>query len=69
MKRLQEVIAPLVEAGRLGALLLQFPWSFKKSPENRHNGGSGSIRWCRRYDTTVGLSVRIADAIRKERGA
>jgi uncharacterized protein YecE (DUF72 family) len=29
-------IAPLVEAGRLGALLLQFPWSFKNEPENRH---------------------------------
>ena len=25
---------PLVEAGRLGALLLQFPWSFKNTPEN-----------------------------------
>ncbi len=28
-------IAPLVEAGRLGALLLQFPWSFRNTPENR----------------------------------
>lgn len=28
-------IAPLLEAGRLGALLLQFPWSFKNSSENR----------------------------------
>jgi uncharacterized protein YecE (DUF72 family) len=28
-------IAPLVEAGRFGALLLQFPWSFRNSPENR----------------------------------
>ncbi|MGH9342714.1 MAG: DUF72 domain-containing protein [Terriglobia bacterium] len=28
-------IAPLAEAGRLGALLLQFPWSFKNDPNNR----------------------------------
>jgi uncharacterized protein YecE (DUF72 family) len=28
-------LVPIVEAGRLGALLLQFPWSFKNEPENR----------------------------------
>jgi uncharacterized protein YecE (DUF72 family) len=28
-------LAPLVEAGALGALLLQFPWSFKNAPESR----------------------------------
>jgi uncharacterized protein YecE (DUF72 family) len=28
-------IAPLMEAGRLGALLVQFPWSFRNEPENR----------------------------------
>jgi uncharacterized protein YecE (DUF72 family) len=28
-------IDPLVEAGRLGALLLQFPWSFKNEEKNR----------------------------------
>lgn len=28
-------IAPLAVAGRLGALLVQFPWSFKRTPENR----------------------------------
>jgi len=27
--------APLAESGKLGALLLQFPFSFKESPENR----------------------------------
>ncbi len=32
----KEALAPLVEQGRLGALLLQFPWSFKNDPENRH---------------------------------
>jgi uncharacterized protein YecE (DUF72 family) len=31
----KEGIAPLIEAGRLGALLLQFPWSFRFEPENR----------------------------------
>jgi uncharacterized protein YecE (DUF72 family) len=28
-------IVPLMEAGRFGALLLQFPWSFRNTPENR----------------------------------
>jgi len=28
-------IQPIVEAGRLGAILLQFPWSFRNEPENR----------------------------------
>ncbi|MBI5092295.1 MAG: DUF72 domain-containing protein [Candidatus Hydrogenedentes bacterium] len=28
-------IAPLAEAGKLGALLAQFPWSFKRTPANR----------------------------------
>lgn len=28
-------IAPLVEADRLGAILIQFPWSFKNEPQNR----------------------------------
>jgi uncharacterized protein YecE (DUF72 family) len=31
----KEGIAPLIEAGRFGALLLQFPWSFRFEPENR----------------------------------
>lgn len=28
-------LAPLLEAGRLGPVLLQFPWSFRNTPENR----------------------------------
>ena len=28
-------LAPLVEAGKLGALLLQFPWSFRNGPDER----------------------------------
>ncbi len=34
-KVFKECLAPLAEAGRLGALLLQFPWSFKNTKENR----------------------------------
>ncbi|MBI4907618.1 MAG: DUF72 domain-containing protein [Acidobacteria bacterium] len=30
-----EGFRPLVDAGRLGCLLLQFPWSFRFTPENR----------------------------------
>ena len=31
----RNALDPLVEASRLGALLLQFPWSFKNSAQNR----------------------------------
>jgi uncharacterized protein YecE (DUF72 family) len=34
-KEFKEGLAPLLEAGRLGALLLQFPWSFRNTHENR----------------------------------
>jgi len=34
-KVFREGIDPLAEAGRLGALLLQFPWSFKNTEEER----------------------------------
>lgn len=34
-KDFKDGVAPLVEAARLGALLLQFPWSFRNSGENR----------------------------------
>ncbi len=34
-KLFREGINPLTEAGRLGALLLQFPWSFKNDSEER----------------------------------
>ncbi len=34
-REFKEGLTPLLEAGRLGALLLQFPWSFRNTPENR----------------------------------
>jgi uncharacterized protein YecE (DUF72 family) len=34
-REFKDGMAPLMEAGRFGALLLQFPWSFKNTPENR----------------------------------
>ena len=34
-KDFKDGIAPLVEANHFGALLIQFPWSFKNSPESR----------------------------------
>ena len=34
-KDCKDGLAPIVEAGRLGALLLQFPWSFKNDAEAR----------------------------------
>jgi len=34
-KAVKEGLAPVVESGRLGALLLQFPWSFKNELDSR----------------------------------
>ena len=34
LKAFRNYLDPLMEAGRLGAILLQFPWSFKNSPES-----------------------------------
>ena len=33
VKAFRDYLDPLMEANRLGAILLQFPWSFKNSPE------------------------------------
>ena len=41
-KLFKQGLAPLVSEGRLGALLLQFPWSFRNTPEN-HEYLSGLI--------------------------
>jgi uncharacterized protein YecE (DUF72 family) len=41
-KTFKQGLAPLVSEGRLGALLLQFPWSFRNTPEN-HEYLSGLI--------------------------
>jgi uncharacterized protein YecE (DUF72 family) len=35
VKAFKTYLDPLAEGGRLGALLLQFPWSFKNEPESR----------------------------------
>ena len=35
VKAFKNYLDPLMEADRLGAMLLQFPWSFKNSPESR----------------------------------
>ncbi|MGZ8796581.1 MAG: DUF72 domain-containing protein [Thermoanaerobaculia bacterium] len=35
VKAFRNYLDPLAEAGRLGAILLQFPWSFKNSPQSR----------------------------------
>lgn len=35
VKAFRHYLDPLMEADRLGAILIQFPWSFKNSPESR----------------------------------
>jgi uncharacterized protein YecE (DUF72 family) len=56
----KEGIDPLMEAGRFGALLLQFPWSFRNSPENREHL-AGLHRRFREYPLV--LEVRHASWI------
>jgi uncharacterized protein YecE (DUF72 family) len=54
---------PLIECGRLGAVLIQFPWSFKRTPQNRE--------WLARVIDTFGqfplaLEIRHASWDRPE---
>ncbi|MGH7474749.1 MAG: DUF72 domain-containing protein [Longimicrobiales bacterium] len=35
VKKVKDGFRPLLDAGRLGAVLLQFPWSFRRTDENR----------------------------------
>ena len=35
VKAFRDYLAPLADADRLGAILIQFPWSFKNTPESR----------------------------------
>lgn len=35
VRLVQDGLKPFLDAGRLGAVLVQFPWSFKRTPENR----------------------------------
>jgi uncharacterized protein YecE (DUF72 family) len=54
-KVFKQGLAPLVNEGRLGALLLQFPWSFRNIPEN-HEYLSGLIMQFMEYP--LALEVR-----------
>lgn len=58
-----EGISPLHEAGKLGAILIQFPWSYKRTPENR--------QWLARVidrfaDYPLALEIRHASWNRQE---
>ena len=44
-KTFKEGMAPLLEEGRLGALLLQFPWSFKNTRANREYIGGLAVEF------------------------
>ena len=35
VRQFREGLQPLFDAGRLGAVLVQFPWSYRRTPENR----------------------------------
>ncbi len=62
-KVFKQGLAPLAEAGRLGALLLQFPWSFKNTREN-HEYMSGLFVQFMEYPLVV--EVRHASWNRPE---
>jgi uncharacterized protein YecE (DUF72 family) len=51
-KTFKQSLAPLVKGEKLGALLLQFPWSFKNTPEN-HVYLSGLIMQFMEYPLVV----------------
>ena len=56
-KIFKEGFAPLLDAGKFGALLLQFPWSFRNNPENRDYVASLCARFA---DYPLVLEVRHA---------
>ena len=63
VQQFKDGLAPLAEAGKLGALLVQFPWSFQRTPENR--------RWLARIVETfegfpLALEVRHVSWDRRE---
>ena len=51
-KTFKQGLAPLLSAGRLGALLIQLPWSFKNTPEN-HDYLSGLIMQFMEYPLAI----------------
>jgi uncharacterized protein YecE (DUF72 family) len=55
--------APIMEANRLGALLMQFPWSFRNSPENREYLGALHKRFS---EFPLVLEVRHASWLEKD---
>ena len=56
-RQVKEGLAPLMEAGKLGALLAQFPWSFKNQPENREYLAGLLLRF---HDYPVVVEIRHA---------
>jgi uncharacterized protein YecE (DUF72 family) len=56
-------IGPLVKAGKLGALLMQFPWSFRHSPQNEQHLSDLVGRFS---DLPLVLEVRHKEWIREE---
>jgi uncharacterized protein YecE (DUF72 family) len=59
----KEGIAPLMEAGKFGALLVQFPWSFKNAPENRQYLAGLLLRF---HDYPLVVEIRHASWNRPE---
>ena len=62
-KTFKQALAPLLAEGRLGALLLQFPWSFRNTPEN-HEYLSGLVMQFMEYPLV--LEVRHSSWNRPE---
>ena len=56
-RQVKEGLVPLMEAGKLGALLAQFPWSFKNTLQNRQYLAGLLLRF---HDYPVVVEVRHA---------
>ncbi len=62
-KVFKEGLIPLMNEGRLGALLAQFPWSFKNTPENREYVGGLRMQF---VEYPLALEVRHSSWNRPE---
>jgi uncharacterized protein YecE (DUF72 family) len=66
-----EALKPLIGSGRLGPLLLQFPWSFKFSKANmdylkRLRDNFGSLDLCAEFRHSSWLRHEVMDFLRRE---
>ncbi|MFN8009342.1 MAG: DUF72 domain-containing protein [Terriglobia bacterium] len=73
VRAFQEILEPLLRSGKLGAVLLQFPYRFHDSPESREYLGRvmevlKNFRWWSKYGTVFCSGIFLPPAPRTASG-